>query len=93
MDKIYSRHRIKVYKFKPKNNKEKIIYKKTIKLVTILLIAFLTVYTVSKSMQPIFEGLCISKATVLISDIVNGKTREVLEKYQYKDIVQIIQIF
>ena len=52
MDKIYSRHRIKIYKFKPNNTRRKTAYKKTIKLGTILLIAFLTVYTILKSLNP-----------------------------------------
>lgn len=90
MDKIYSRHRIKIYKFKPNNTRRKTAYKKTIKLGTILLIAFLTVYTILKSLNPIFEGLCISKATIITSNIVNGTTRDILAKYQYKDLVQVI---
>lgn len=91
MDKIYSRPRIRIYRFKPKNsdNKRTIRQKKVLKLGTIFLVAFLTIYTVLKSMNPIFEGLCISKAAVVTSDIINGKTREVLTKYQYKDIVQV----
>ena len=90
MDKIYSRHRIRIYKFTPNNKRKKIIYRKTIKLGTILIIAFLTVYTVLKSINPIFEGLCISKATIVTNNIVNTTTRNVLAKYQYIDIVQVI---
>ncbi len=90
MDKIYSRPRIKIYKLNPKNNRRSVRSKKAIKLGTIFLVAFLTVYTILKSVNPIFEGLCISKVTVLTTNIVNSKTREVLAKHQYKNIVEVV---
>ena len=89
MDKIYSRKRIKIYR-PLADSKKKIRNKKLIKLFAIFLIAFITVYSVLKSINPIFEGLCISKVNVLATDIINSKASEILSKYQYSDILQVI---
>lgn len=89
MDKIYSRRRIKIYN--PSTDRKKTIRKKKlIKLIIIFLIAFITAYRVLKSINPIFEGLCISKVNVLSTDIINSKASEILSKYQYSDILQVI---
>lgn len=89
MDKIYSRSRIRIYK-KTTDKKKQIRNKKLIKLGTIFLIAFLTVYSILKSINPIFEGLCIAKVNVLATDIINSKASEILNKYQYSEILQVI---
>ncbi len=54
------------------------------------IIAFLTVHSVLKSINPIFEGLCVSKVNVLATDIINTKTSQILAKYQYDEILQVI---
>lgn len=87
MDKIYSRYRIKM----PKIKKEKIGNKNIRKIYCIILIlvmAILTVYYVLKSIDPIFESLCTSKALSIATDITNKKTSEVLAKYNYKEVVE-----
>lgn len=90
MDKIYSRRRIRIYRIKPANKKKNIKREKIIKLFAISMIAFITVYSVLKSINPIFDGLCVSKVNVLATDIINTKTSEILAKYQYEEILQVI---
>lgn len=90
MDKIYSRPRIRIYKIAPVNKKKRIKKEKIIKLLVILIIAFMTVRSILKSINPIFEGLCISKVNVVATDIINTKTSKVIEKYQYDQILQVI---
>jgi sporulation protein YunB len=90
VDKIYSRRRIRIYRIKPANKKKNIKREKIIKLFAISTIAFITVYSVLKSINPIFDGLCISKVNVLATDIINTKTSEILAKYQYEEILQVI---
>jgi len=88
MDKIYSRHRIKLPKVITKKSDSRNI--KKIYFLTILLgIAIFTGYHMLTSVDPIFEGLCISKAQGIATDITNRKTSEVLLKYNYKDIVEL----
>lgn len=87
MDRIYARRRIKLPKIKTKNKKIRKIYF-TLLIVTISII---TGYKILKSIDPIFEGLCISKAQGIATDITNKKSSEVLAKYNYQDTVKIIR--
>ena len=91
MDKIYSRPRIKIPKVKggkktPNKDISKIYF-----IAIMLMISLATGYRILKSMDPIFEGLCVSKAQSIATDITNRKTSEVLAKYDYNDTVQIIK--
>ena len=90
MDKIYSRRKIKLPKIKTIKTQNKRI-KKIYFTVLILIVANLTVYKIMESIDPIFEGLCISKAQGIATEITNRKSSEVLAKYNYKDTVQIIK--
>lgn len=56
-----------------------------------MFIAFATVYIITKSVKPIFEGLAIQKARTIATEITNRKTSEVLERYDYKDLVWIME--
>lgn len=87
MDRIYSRRRIKLPKIKTRNKKIRKIYF-TLLIVTISII---TGYKILKSIDPIFEGLCISRAQGIATDITNKKSSEVLAKYNYQDTVKIIR--
>lgn len=90
MDKIYSRPKIKLPIFKiPKTNNNKI--KKIYFAALILVIAVTTGYNVLKTIDPIFEGLCISKAQGIATDITNRKSSEVLAKYDYQNTVKLIK--
>lgn len=85
MDKIYSRHRIKIIKGKGTHNKK---IKKIYFMIIMYGITIATCYYVFRSINPIFEELCKSKALSIATDITNKKTSEILEKYNYKDVVQ-----
>ena len=90
MDKIYSRNRIKLPKLKIiklDNKKLRKIYFTAL----ILIITITTGYSVLKSIDPIFEGLCISKAQGIATDITNRKSSEVLGRYNYQETVKLIK--
>ena len=86
MDKIYSRYRVKIPKMKIYKTKN---IKKVYFTVILLGIAIFTSSYILKSIDPIFEGLCKSKALGLATDITNRKATDVLEKYDYKKVVNI----
>lgn len=90
MDKIYSRPRIKFIKFKHEKISEKRI-KKAYFTILILIISLITGYKLLKSMDPIFEGLCLAKTQGIATEITNKKSSEVLLQYDYNDTVQIIK--
>ena len=90
MDKIYSRNRIKLPKLKIiklDNKKLRKIYFTAL----ILIITITTGYSVLKSIDPIFEGLCISKAQGIATDITNRKSSEVVGRYNYQETVKLIK--
>lgn len=90
MDKIYSRPRIKLPKIKTTKRENKQI-KKMYFTILMLTISLLTGYKVLKSIDPIFDGLCIAKAKSISTDITNRKSTDVLAKYDYKDSVEMIK--
>lgn len=90
MDKIYSRYKIRLPTIKRiKSNNRKIgkIYFTMI----MMIISIFTSYKILKSIDPIFEGLCIAKAKSISTDITNRKSSDVLARYNYKDTVKIIK--
>ena len=91
MDKIYSRPRIKIPKVKGGKQGSNKDVGKIYFMAIMLIISVATGYRILKSMDPIFEGLCVSKAQSIATDITNRKASEVLAKYDYNDTVQIIK--
>lgn len=90
MDKIYSRTKIRLPSIKTiKSNNRKI--SKIYFIVLTLIISTITVYTILKLTDPIFEGLCVEKARRIATDLTNRKSSEVLAKYNYQDTVKIIK--
>lgn len=83
MDKIYSRKRIKIFYSDKKTIKKKITF------TLIIIIAMATIISSLKSVDPIFEELCIEKAKQIATDILNTESTKVVHKYEYKDIVTI----
>lgn len=83
MDKIYSRKRIKIFYSDKKTIKKKISF------ILIIIIAVATIISSLKSVDPIFEELCIEKAKQIATDILNTESTNVVHKYEYKDIVTI----
>lgn len=90
MDKIYSRRKIRLPNIKiikgDKNKLRKIFF-----VILILIISIISGYTALKSIDPIFEGLCIAKAQGIATEITNQKSSEVLARYNYQDTVKIIE--
>lgn len=89
MDSIYSRKRIKVPKvegFYTKNNKNA---KKFFSIFIIMLIATITFYSLFRSINPIFEGLCIEKVRQMGTCIMNNASNMILDNIDYKNIVTI----
>lgn len=89
MDKIYSRRRIKLYTPQP-SKKKKVRYKRLIKMLIVIIIAIITIQTILKSANPIFENICVSKARTIATNIINTKTKEILERYKNIEIVKVV---
>lgn len=88
MDTIYSRKRIKIPKIKGfyTNNKNA---KKIFSIFVILLITIFTFYSLFRSLNPIFENLCLEKAREIGTYIINNASNIVLDNIDYNDIVKI----
>lgn len=88
MDSIYSRKRIKIPKVKGfyTNNKNA---KKFFSIFIIILITIITFYSIFKSLNPIFESLCLEKVREIGTSIINNASNKVLDNIDYKDIVAI----
>ena len=88
MDCIYSRKRIKIPKVRGFYTNKKNA-KKFFSIFIIILIAFFTFYSIFKSLNPIFEGLCTEKAREIGTYIMNDASNKVLDNIDYKNIVTI----
>ena len=88
MDSIYSRKRIKIPKVKGfyTNNKNA---KKYFSIFIIILIAIITFYSLYKSINPMFEALCIEKTREIGTYIINDASNKILDNIDYKNIVSI----
>ena len=87
MDKIYSRKRIKIPKIQnfQQNNKAT----KLFKIIAILGIAIITLYMTTRAISPLFDNLCSQKAMNIAINVMNDKTREILKKYNYENVIKI----
>ena len=84
MDSIYSRKRINIPKIKgfyTKNNNKN---KKILTVFVIVCVGVLTFYNILKSIDPIFDGLCIQKAKTIATEIINEESNVVLNDSSYK---------
>lgn len=88
MDTIYSRKRIKIPKIKGfySNNKNA---KKFFSILVIILISSFTFYNLFKSLNPIFESLCLEKARLIGTNIMNDASNVALNDINYADILKI----
>ena len=90
MDKIYSRKRIKIPKIKKFRFQEKDIEKKKlIKAFLICIVAILTVYSITSSLNPIFNKICTEKAKGIATNISNLESSKILKDVDYEDLVEI----
>lgn len=93
MDKIYSRRRIKLPKFKIlyKNSKDP-NYKnkiKIFKITCIIGIAVITANFIVQAISPIIDKQCINMAKSIATKISNEQATLVMSKYEYNDLANI----
>jgi len=96
-EKIYSRNRLKIPKIqyfmtqgneeRPKRNKDKI--RKIIRILTVLMIAFLVANSIIKAIEPIINTNCINMAKSIATKISNEQATIVMEDYTYEDFMNI----
>lgn len=86
---IYSRSRLKI--FKPKRNYRK--YKrqnnKIFYILAILTVSSITCITIFKSINPIFETVCLDRAKAIATQITNEETTKAITQYNYNEIFNI----
>ena len=92
MDKIYSRSRIrklKLNRLKNFKNINKIDRYKKIKLICIVILLILVLFFILfiRTIVPVFEANCLSKANSLGVSIVNDEVRRVMLEYSYNDLI------
>ena len=76
MESIYSRKKVK-------------LPKKYVNIITIIVVALLTVFFLIKTITPVFNNLCQSEAKATATKIVNDRIDDVMENYTYTDLVVI----
>ena len=84
MYKIYSRYRIK---WPQKLNSKK--GKRMLKVIVILMIAFLVAKLILDSILPVFDKMCEEKAMSIATVISNNKATEVMAEHTYDEIFTI----
>ena len=85
MDKIYSRPRIKIKKFKNMNKKQKIKF-----ILFIFMIIFMIFFVfLIKAAYPVFLACCENAAISSATNILNKEVNEVMLVYNYNDLVNI----
>ena len=84
MYKIYSRHRIR---WPQKLNSKK--GKRMLKVIVILMIAFLVAKLILDSILPVFDKMCEEKAISIATVISNNKATEVMAEHTYDEIFTI----
>ena len=92
MDKIYSRTRIRIPKFRfarlPRGRK-KLKNKFAQDLGLVLIIAIMTLFLVIKAITPILDKSCEYSAKAKATEVSNNKTTEVMKDYTYDDLIKI----
>lgn len=92
MDKIYSRKRIHIPNIvygKFNNQYESKNKEKTLKIIFILIIAILFANAIINAINPVIDTLCRDKAKSIATNISNEKATEVMENYEYEDLMTI----
>lgn len=93
IEKIYSRNRFKFQKMEKENmilnrfNNDKT--RKIVKIVAVLLIAFMVVEYVIKTVEPIIDIQCSSTAKSIATKVSNEQATNVMKDYKYDDFVNI----
>lgn len=90
MYRIYSRKRLNIFNKKKQRNKA--IQKKintTRPIFVVFIIALLFCYFVWKSVDPVFNELCIEEAKHVATMVTNEESTKVMDKYGYNDLFRI----
>ena len=87
--KIYSRNRIKIFKPKKHNRRQKNYNSSYIFIVAIAIIAIIVYLIIVKSINPIFKTLCTDEAHIIATKITNEETSKAMEQYSYGDLFTI----
>lgn len=77
MEKIYSRPKIKFPK------------KKYRIIIVLIILATMIVLLLNKVIYPLFSKKCIYKAKVIVTQVSNEETENIMKNYTYKDLVHI----
>ena len=77
MEKIYSRPKIKFPK------------KKYRIIIVLIILATMIVLVLNKVIYPLFSKKCIYKAKVIVTQVSNEETENIMKNYTYKDLVHI----
>ena len=90
MDKIYTRHKlrlpiIKKNKLKNTSKKTKVAIKSTITIFIIIIVMLIII----KSIHPVFQDLCEDKAKSIATIVSNEQATEVMKKYSYNNLYEI----
>lgn len=88
--KIYSRNRIKIFKHKKHNyriNREK---KGSLLVIFIIIVITVTIcFIFEKSINQVFETICLDKAKSVATKITNEQSTRAIENYHYDDLFKI----
>lgn len=98
IEKIYSRNQIKIPKIKFFFTKEKSFldnqysiskFKKIMKILIVLLIAFLVADIIIKAIEPIIDKQCITMAKSIATKVSNEQATIVMADYKYTDLMNV----
>ena len=91
MHKIYSRPRIRIPKifFRARNEMKNKKARKLIKILLVVMIAFLTVKFSLDSVLPIFDTLCENEAKSIATIVSNEQATNVMREHSYDDLFTI----
>lgn len=84
MDKIYTRHKIRI----PRKSKV-IKIKKSINLLIIIIICVLVIKVGIKAIYPVFKNLCEERAKSIATTISNEQATNVMKNYSYDNMFEI----
>ena len=88
--KIYSRKRFCLNSGNSKKNRNfKKKLKKIVPILSVMLIAFITCYSVYKSLDPIFETVCKDEAKSIATIITNEQSTIVMRQHSYDEFFTI----
>lgn len=87
MDKIYTRHRIRIPKIN--SNKNKFFTKKTFTICFIIILITIIFSFIVKAIYPVFYNLCEDKAKSIATIISNEQATVVMKNYSYDNLFEI----